>query len=120
MDNVAIEYWILIAFLSTSILSISAVGPTMATGAICGYFMRGISIRLGLLIGMLGAIPPSVEMAQTLFGIAGWLQFIVDLPIHVHLISILATVGLCWRQHKRAMSDQQGADQSGTSLPPGE
>ena len=118
MDNVGIEYWILIVVLSITILSVGAFVPTTLTCAICGYLMKGISVRRGLLTGLLLSIPPTVSIAQTRFGIAEWLQFIVELPIPTHAISVAATVGLCWWQHKRSVAGTQ--EEPSDSNQPGE
>ena len=110
MDNVAPGTWFLIFVFLIATSVVLGAAPPLITGAICGFIMKGISTRRGLLMGGWVAVPVVAISVSNPYTPSSRFQILAgNLTL---LTSILVTVGLCWWQHRRELPKQDGFAQS--------
>ena len=96
MDGVPDSVWYMLAAAVVAAALVMALAPPLATGAICAWKMRNLSMRRGLLWGaVVGAAALVLLVATNLVNIGSFTSLVLA------ALSVAATWLLCRRSAKR-------------------
>ena len=106
MDNVSTGGWVLISLAMLATRIVPLVILALVTGALCGLFMRRISVKWGLLAGLRVAV-----LAAVVVVVSRYLTTLSGLPMFIEVVlltTVLATACLCWRWNRKARGSEEG------------